>query len=135
MLKAWTGALLACGMILLAMSMRENSTAIAQSDRNSNGSDATRVVLREQRKSQLDLQVGGELPGLPHGTTRYVSREELLKLPQATYKVSDDPNFNGAVQISGVLLEELRRALGASSEADLVVAICADQYHSNFTRE
>jgi hypothetical protein len=89
-------------------------------------------VLRSARLSRLDLEVGGELSGLPPGTTRYISRDALLTLPQTTFTVTDDPNFTGSTQVSGVLLEELFQHLGAARNADFIVAICHDQYHANY---
>ena len=88
--------------------------------------------LRSARLSPLDLEIGGELAGLPAGTTRYISHDALLALPQTTYTVSDDPNFAGPTQISGVPLEELFRDLGANHDSDLIVAICGDQYRANY---
>jgi len=37
--------------------------------------------LRAARGSSSDLEVGGELAGLPPGVTRYITREDLLTLP------------------------------------------------------
>ena len=91
-------------------------------------------ALRLKRSSSSDLEVGGEIAGLPSGTTRYLSREDLLALPQATYTVTDDPNFSGPTQVSGVLLEELIRYLGAAPDSNLVVAICRDRYRANYPR-
>jgi len=54
-------------------------------------------------------------------------------LPQVNYTVSDDTNFIGPTQVSGVPLEELTKHLGAP-ESDLVVALCHDQYHANYPR-
>jgi mono/diheme cytochrome c family protein len=88
--------------------------------------------LREARVSPLDLEVGGELAGLPAGTTRYISHDDLMSLPQTTYTVMDDPNFTRPTQITGVPLEDLFRALGASSHSDLIVAICSDEYRANY---
>lgn len=134
MRKVWVGALLECGMLLSMVGGNQETTA-AFVKANSREDGAARVVLQERRGSELDLAVAGELPGVPRGATRYVSREELLKLPQVTYAVSDDPNFKGTVQVSGVLLEELARVLGASPTTDFVVAVCVDQYHGNFPSE
>ena len=91
--------------------------------------------LRAQRSSALDLELGGELKGLPPGSTRFVTREDLLALPQVTYTVTDDSNFTGPAEIKGVLLEELARDLGAAPRADLVVAICDDKYRANYPRD
>jgi mono/diheme cytochrome c family protein len=135
MRNVWFGTLLACGVIFFAASGREGSTAAARNNGNSSESNATHVVLHEHRGSEFDLEVAGELPGIPRGATRYLSRDEPLKLPQVTYAVSDDPNFKSGIQISGVSLEELSHALGASTAVDLVVAACADQYHGNFPKE
>ena len=92
------------------------------------------LALHATRSSPLDLEIGGELAGLPPGTTRYIPREDLLALPQQTYTVTDDANFKGATEISGVSLEELTRHLGATPQFDMVVAICDDHYHANYPR-
>jgi mono/diheme cytochrome c family protein len=91
-------------------------------------------TLHTARLSPLDLEIGGELAGLPPGTTRFVSREDLLALRQETFTVTDDPNFTGPTQVSGVPLEELFRTLGAAPGSDLIVAICGDQYHAHYPR-
>jgi len=92
------------------------------------------IKLLAQRTSPTDLEVGGELAGVPRGETRYVTRAELLALPQLRFTVRDDSNFAGPTQIKGVLLEELARDLGAAPGADLVVAICDDKYRANYPR-
>jgi mono/diheme cytochrome c family protein len=93
------------------------------------------IKSRAARQSSSDLEVGGELPGLPPGGTRYITREDLLALPQVTYTVTDDSNFAGPTKISGVSLEDLARALGAAAQSGLVVAICDDNYRANYPRE
>ena len=90
------------------------------------------AMLHVNRSSPSDLELGGEIAGLPSGTTRYLTRDDLLALPQATYTVTDDANFSGPTQVSGVLLEDLIRRLGAAPESDLIVAICKDRYHANY---
>lgn len=92
------------------------------------------LVLHADRSSPSDLELGGELAGLPPGTTRYLTRDDLLALPQVSYKVTDDANFTGPTQISGILLEELARRLSAASATDMVVAICGDLYHANYSK-
>ena len=134
MRKIWAGALLGYAIFLSMAAGNQEATATSCNTANSRENGSARVVLEEHRGSELDLAVAGKLPGVPRGATRYVSREELLKLPQVTYAVSDDPNFKGTVRVSGVLLEELSEALGASPAADFVVAVCVDQYHGNFPR-
>jgi len=86
MAKAWTGALHAFGFFVLATNLdRIGATAQISADAPANNS--ARVALQERRNSELDLEIGGELAGVPRGTTRYIWREELFKLPQATYTV------------------------------------------------
>jgi len=93
------------------------------------------IVLRAGRSSPGDLEVGGELKrGVP-GATRYIRYEDLLRLPQETYTVSDDSNFKGKVEISGVSLEALTRLLGSAGDDAMVVAICYDKYRTNYPRE
>src|SRR5882724_8161642 len=126
MLKLRFWVLPAFGLGLFAADPIEMSVAAERSSEN------TRLLLQEHRQSELDLEVGGELAGMRAGSIRYVSRAELLRLPQVSYTVSDDANFKQPVQIGGVLLEELGKAVGASHAADLVVAICTDQFRANY---
>ena len=89
---------------------------------------------RAQRTSPTDLEISGDIVGVPAGATRYVTREDLQTLPQVTFTVSDDTNFTGPTQVRGVLLEDLDRALASAPDADLVVAVCDDQYHAHYPR-
>ena len=93
------------------------------------------TTLRASRSSALDLEVAGDLAGLPHGSIRYLTREDLLALPQLTYTVADDANLTGPTRISGVSLEELSKRLMASPNSDMIVAICDDRYRANYPRE
>jgi hypothetical protein len=88
------------------------------------------VLLHDSRESATDLELRGAIPTVPVGERRFVSYQELLRLPQVDYAVSDESTFPAAAKISGVALEVLRRALG--SDADMVVALCADGYRSNY---
>jgi mono/diheme cytochrome c family protein len=101
---------------------------------NSAGASVSRRMLREKRDSPLDLEIAGDLAGVPAGTTRYLRREDLLALPQASYAVSDDANFKVPTQVSGVSLEELARNFSANPQSDLIVAICEDLYRTNYSR-
>ncbi len=91
-------------------------------------------ALHDKRQLPSDLEVGGALAGLPPGSTRYIARDELLAMPQASFTVTDDANFTGAAKIRGVKLEDLARALGASAASDTVIAICDDGYLANYPR-
>lgn len=90
------------------------------------------LVMSDSRSSAGDLEIGGELAGLPAGTTRYVRYEDLLALPQESYTVSGDANFKGTIAISGVALTTLAKLVGERDRSDLIVAICDDKYRSNY---
>jgi Cytochrome C oxidase, cbb3-type, subunit III len=88
--------------------------------------------LHPGRESDTDLEIGGDLAGLPTGSTRFISYNDLLTLPQTTYIVSDDGNFDGKTRVSGIPLIELAQHLGMGGDAKLVVAICYDGYRANY---
>lgn len=90
------------------------------------------IPLYTQRSSPGDLEIGGELAGLPPGATRYLRYDDLLNLPQETVTITDD-NFRAPTQISGVSLAKLAALLGR--HADMIVAICYDSYRSNYSPE
>lgn len=92
-------------------------------------------ILHTQRSGPGDLEVGGELPGLPPGATRYIRYKDLLSLPQETHTVSDDSNLPAKTEISGVPLESLAHLLGKPPSDSLIVAICDDQYRANFPHD
>jgi hypothetical protein len=95
----------------------------------------SRTILLLQRTSPGDLEVGGELAGLPPGSTRYLRYEDLLQLPQVTYTVSDDSNFPHGTEIGGVPLAALAKLFARSPESALIVAICNDKYRTNYPRD
>jgi cytochrome c2 len=78
-------------------------------------------LLHASRQAPTDLQVGA---------SQFVSYQSLLGLPQVTFTTSDDSNFVPPAHVGGVPLEELKRAL--APDADMVVAICADGYRTNY---
>jgi mono/diheme cytochrome c family protein len=96
---------------------------------------ASQSILRVQRSSPIDLEVGGELAGVPPGSTRYIRYEDLLQMPQENSTVSDDSNFRGKTEIGGVALETLAHLLGRTPNDALIVAICYDQYRTNYPRD
>ncbi|HEY2645824.1 MAG TPA: c-type cytochrome, partial [Candidatus Acidoferrales bacterium] len=71
----------------------------------------------------------------PPDSTRYITRDELLGMPQVNFTPSGDTNFTGQTRIRGVNLEDLARDVGASPTADMVVAICDDGYSANYPRD
>src|SRR6201987_221624 len=87
-----------------------------------------------QRAAATDRGIGGDLASLPAGSTRYLSREDLLRLPQVTFTAVNDPNFTKPTEVSGVMLETLVREISGSPDADLAVAISSDQYRGHYPR-
>jgi mono/diheme cytochrome c family protein len=92
-------------------------------------------ALHEKRQLASDLEVSGALAGLPPESTRYLTRDDLLAMPQVNFTVTDDTNFTGRTKIRGVKLEELARRLAASSASDMAVAICDDGYRANYPHD
>lgn len=89
-------------------------------------------LFHASRRAASDLEIGGAIVGVPAGASRYVSYDDLLKLPQVSYTVSDDTNFPETTEISGVALDRLASSLGAAPGSNLVVAICDDKYRTNY---
>ena len=110
----WTGALILT-LICAAFAIAQNSP-----------------VLREKRRGAFDLELSGELLGLPPESTRFITRDELLAMPQVNLTITGDPNFSRPTKIRGVKLEDLVRRLAASSGSAMVVAICDDGYRANY---
>src|ERR1700759_3741390 len=70
--------------------------------------------LSSSRTSPSDLELGGDIYGLlPHEArhTGYITRAQLLALPQVSFTVTNDANFSRPTAISGVALDELVKAL------------------------
>jgi mono/diheme cytochrome c family protein len=97
-----------------------------------NSKDFLRQMLRHERSSLLDLEVAGDLSGLPLAAAGFVSREDLLRLPQVTYVVSDDSNFTGSTEVRGVSLDVLARAISSDGDKAMVVAVCDDLYRAHY---
>jgi mono/diheme cytochrome c family protein len=90
--------------------------------------------LHTSRTSPLDLELGGDLANLPSNSTRYITREDLLALPQVNFTVVNDANFTGPTQVSGIPVEELGRRFAAAPDSDITLAICHDKYLASYPR-
>jgi len=96
---------------------------------------ASHSLLHRTRQHPDDLEIGGHLAGVSQEETRFVAYNDLLKLPQETYTVSDDSNFAGTVTVSGIALEKLPTLLNAAPDASMVIAICDDSYNAHYPAE
>jgi hypothetical protein len=94
-----------------------------------------RLPLHEKSTSANDLQLSGNLPGAPANAVRFVSYTDLLALPQVTFTVTDDSNFSGKVEISGIYLDELLKVLDIPEKTTLIAAICDDEYEGHYPVE
>jgi mono/diheme cytochrome c family protein len=92
-------------------------------------------LLHRSRQHPSDLEIGGELAGVPRDETRFVAYDDLLTLPQESYTVSDDTNFVGAVTIGGIPLDKLPALLGAAPTAAMTLAVCDDSYVAHYPAE
>jgi mono/diheme cytochrome c family protein len=91
------------------------------------------LKLRVDRSSPTDLEIGGDVKAEPGGATWYLTRADLLALPQTSFTVGDDSNFFVPTRVSGVRLEDLQHDIGAPGD-DMVIAICKDKYRAHYPR-
>jgi cytochrome c2 len=132
MQRAWVAISASIAFALAGAAVCHAAGTPQTSDKSAAADSAT--ILHARRLSPSDLEVAGDLRGFPPGSTRYITRNDLLALPQVSYSVDDDPNFTGRTKVTGVSLDELARRLAAKPESDLVVAICDDLYRANYPR-
>jgi mono/diheme cytochrome c family protein len=123
--------LIGAGVCLRPLHLAGSAVAETSSPRPAGGAG---LKLASVRGSALDLEVSGDLASLEPGSTRYVTREQLLAMPQSAFTVTEDGNFSGPTEIKGVTLSELARQLASAPDSDLAVAICVDQYNAHYTR-
>jgi hypothetical protein len=91
------------------------------------------LTLMSQRSSPQDLEVSGDVPGLPAGASRFISYAALSQLSQVSYTVHNDENFSGPVLLSGVSLDALLAALGVDGKDQLIAATSTDAYEGHYT--
>jgi hypothetical protein len=95
-------------------------------------SDVPKLSVHEKSLSSQDLKLSGDLPGLPPKSVRFVSYDELARLPQVTVTVTNDPNFHGRTEIAGVYLDVVLQALDVPDKDTLVSALCDDEYEGHY---
>jgi len=92
------------------------------------------LTLHEKKLLGSDLEMSGDLVGLPPGSTRYLTRDDLLAMPQVRFIATGDTNFSGLAKIQGVRLEDLARRFGANSASPVIIAVCNDGYRASYPR-
>ena len=99
------------------------------------GTEPQRIPLAAQRSSPQDLEISGDVPGIPQGGKRFVRYEDLSRLTQVSFTVKDDENFSGPVKLSGVSLDVIVAALGINGGRNLIAASADDGYEAHYTAE
>lgn len=92
-------------------------------------------MLHNKRSAPDDLEITGELDGFFGHAKKYISYENLLSLPQETITVTNDANFPGPTQLTGIPLEYLLNNFGRVPKSEMLAAICSDEYRSHYFRE
>jgi hypothetical protein len=92
--------------------------------------------LATQRSSPQDLEISGDVAGIPPGEKRFIRYADLSALAQVTFTVRDDANFSGPVKLSGVPLDALLLSLGFNDGGKQMIAASAgDGYEAHYTAE
>jgi mono/diheme cytochrome c family protein len=99
------------------------------------GTTPQRIPLSAQRGSPQDLEISGEAPGVPPGQKRFVRYADLSSLPQVTFTVKDDENFEHPVQLSGVPMDVLIGGLGIDAAKVMVAARASDGYEAHYATQ
>jgi mono/diheme cytochrome c family protein len=114
--------------IICAMAFLAPGIVAAQS-----GPTALAGKMRAQRSSPTDLELSGDLAGVPRGESRFLAREDLLAISQPMTISPDDGNFKQSTQVRGVPLEDLIHELRIPSN-DMLLADCKDKYQAHYER-
>ena len=98
---------------------------------------AQTLHLNPTRHAPTDLEISGQLISLAPNTVGYLTREQLLTLPQVSAHVVGNENFteSTAIDVRGPLLETIAAALPVSRFSDLIEARCDDNYRAHYTRD
>jgi mono/diheme cytochrome c family protein len=99
------------------------------------GTAPQRIPVAAQRSSPQDLEVSGDVPGIPPGGKRFVGYTDLSRLAQVTFTVKNDENFLDPVTLSGVSLDAIMAALGIGGATQLIAASADDGYEAHYTAE
>lgn len=127
-----------CVLVLICVHISDSLQVEAQTNAVTTKVSVFGVLTKKwlsARQSPLDLEVSGDLKGLPPGSTRYVRREDLLALPQFAFTATNGEMFATPTPLNGVQFDELTRALGREPGSDLIVAVANDGYRSNYPSE
>ena len=125
-------ALWMAGVVAICSALTVGFTGAKSSLSRQDDTALPKLALLDHRTSPTDLGLSGDVPGAAAYAGRYLAQSELLKLPQVTFTVTDDPNFSGKAQITGIYIDELMRALGIPETNTLVAAICDDGYEAHY---
>ena len=92
------------------------------------------LAVHPEPTSTFDLKISGGLTGQPADEARYVSWEELNRLP--TQELELDGEFvPGRQMVRVVFIDQLWAALPVAKTADTLLAYCADDYFSIYSSD
>jgi hypothetical protein len=97
--------------------------------------ETQKLTLHGIRTLPTDLEFSGDLPGSQAYAGKYASYADLLRLPQATFTVTDDANFPGSAELGGVSIEELMETLHVPEKDTLVAAVADDGYEAHYPED
>ena len=91
------------------------------------------VLLHSNRQSPSDLEITGMVQGVAANSAGYIRYADLARMPQVAAVIDDDQDYPGVtMHASGVYLDTLAKAIGASPSSDLIDALCTDRYRSHY---
>src|SRR5579862_4664999 len=85
------------------------------------------------RTNPSDLEISGQVPGIPVNQSRFLTRDDLLAMSQPISISTDDGNFKSATRVRAIPLEKLAAVLGIGAN-EMIVADCKDKYQAHYPR-
>jgi len=128
-------ALFLAGLLAITSALAIGVSKPEKSMGREQSGDMAQLQLHEKSTSPTDLELSGDVAGSQAYSGMYVSYAELLRLPQATFTVTDDANFPGKAELGGIALNELVKTLGLAEKSTLVAAVCDDGYEAHYTAD
>ena len=89
--------------------------------------------LHGTRSDSSDLQISGQVPGIPTNEPRFLAAGDLLPLSQPMTISPDDGNFKISTKVRAIPLETLAAALAIAAN-EMIVADCTDHYQAHYSR-
>jgi cytochrome c2 len=115
-------------VILFALAL-----ALIASRAHAGEASALASKLHARRSAPSDLEISGQVPGVPVNQSRFLTRDDLIALSQPMSISPEDGNFKNAARVRAIPLEKLATALGVAAN-EMIVADCRDKYQAHYPR-